>query len=332
MEIFIYKYPLSSNMGLDTKDRKILYELEKDAKATNSEIAKKVILSKDAVGYRIKNLEEEGILRGYRTIIDLTKLNYVLYRVYFKLLDMSEIEQDEMISYLKQEKNTWWIAKLDGSWDFVFAFWGQYTEEFHQFYFEFSKKFRRFIKEKMISPIISYKEFPRRYLTESKEMLYFKEDAQNNSKAPVVDDKDIEILNTLSQNARVPLIVLAHKLKVDSKTITYRIKRLESQKIITGYKANLDVSKLGRDFYTIEIDLNDFSRFKEIENHILSLKELTGRSISIQGYDLEFDIEIENTKRYYDITKELKNKFKEIREIRYFRVIENHKLNYMVDL
>jgi DNA-binding Lrp family transcriptional regulator len=332
MEIFIYKLPFYSIMSLDTKDRKILFELEKNAKATNSEIAKKVILSKDTVGYRIKNLEEEGILRGYRTMIDLTKLNYVLYRVYFKLLDMSEIDQDEMIEYLKQAKNTWWIAKLDGSWDFAFALWGKTTEEFHHFYFEFSKKFRRFIKEKMISPILSYKEFPRRYLTDSKEMLYFKEDTKNNLKNSIIDEKDIEILNTLSQNARVPLITLAQKLKVDSKTITYRIKRLESQKIITGYKSNLDVSKLGRDFYTIEIDLNDFARFKEIENHILSLKELTGRSISIQGYDLEFDIEIENTKRYYDITKELKNKFKEIREIRYFRVIENHKLNHSINL
>ncbi|MGV8086904.1 MAG: AsnC family transcriptional regulator [Candidatus Woesearchaeota archaeon] len=319
-------------MKLDIKDKKILYELEKNAKLTNSEIAKKVILSKDSVGYRINKLEEVKIIRGYRTIIDLTRLGYVLYRIYFKLIDISEIKQQEMIEYLKQEKNTWWIAKLDGSWDFAFGFWGKTLEQFHKFYFEFSKNFRRFIKEKMISPIITYKEFPRRYLIDSNELIYFKDAKQEKLKENMIDDKDMEILTALSKNARVSHLSLAQKMNVDNKTITYRIKKLESLKIISSYKADINVSKLGRDFYTIEIDLNDLSKFRDIENHILSLKEVTGRAVSIQGYDLEFDIEIENTKRYYEITSELKNKFKEIREIRYFRVIENYKLNYIFDL
>ena len=60
-------------MGLNLKDKKILYELEKDARITNSLIARKVGLSKDAVGYRIKQLEEKGIIKGYRAIIDVNK-------------------------------------------------------------------------------------------------------------------------------------------------------------------------------------------------------------------------------------------------------------------
>ena len=46
--------------SLDLKDRKILYQLDLNARQSNAEIAKKTRLSKDAVGYRIKKLEEQG--------------------------------------------------------------------------------------------------------------------------------------------------------------------------------------------------------------------------------------------------------------------------------
>ena len=75
-------------MKLDIKDKKILYELDKNAKISASDVAKIVLLSKDAVGYRIKNLEDKGIIRGYRAVVDLTKLGYSLFRVYLKLIDI----------------------------------------------------------------------------------------------------------------------------------------------------------------------------------------------------------------------------------------------------
>jgi len=42
---------------LDLKDKKILYELDINSRQPNSEIAKKVGLSKQIVGLRIKKLE-----------------------------------------------------------------------------------------------------------------------------------------------------------------------------------------------------------------------------------------------------------------------------------
>ncbi|MGV8161966.1 MAG: Lrp/AsnC family transcriptional regulator [Candidatus Nanoarchaeia archaeon] len=314
-------------MKLDFKDRKILYLLEKNARMTNSEIAKAVLLSKDAVGYRIKNLEEKEIIRGYRAVVDLQVLGYSLFRVYFRLMDITQRELSEIVQFLKTEDKAWWIARLDGSWDFAFGFWAKNNKEFYDFYFRLSKKFRKFIKEKMISPILYYKEFPRRYLINSEELVVFKFEQVSQSK--VVDDIDKNILFVLSKDARESLVQIAKNLGVDAKTIHNRIKKLEQEKVITGYKVDLDVSKLNKDFYTVEIDLNDFSRFKELEQSISSLKEFTGRSISIQGYDLEFDIEVENSQDFYRIVDDLRGRFKEIREVRFFRVLKNYKLIYV---
>lgn len=312
-------------MDIDIKDEKILYELEKDARITNSDLSKKVLLSKDAVGYRIKQLEDKGLIRGYHTIIDINKIGYFLFRIYLRLIDTSEDSLKEIIDYLKKEKKTWWIAKLDGSWDFAFAFTAKSNVEFHNFYFDFLTNFRKNIKEKLICPITYYKELPRKYLTNSTDLVTI----EQSNNIVTIDEKDKQVLEILSKNAKAHLLDISKEVGIDIKTLRNKIKRLENEKVLLGYIADLDVLKLGRDFYTVEIDLNDYSKYDEIRNEILSLNELTSWVISIGGYDIEFDLEIENTKRYYEIISQLKNKFPEIREVRYFRVIENYKIVYM---
>ena len=312
-------------MELDIKDKKILFELEEDSRQSNSSIAKAVGLSKDAVGYRIKQLENKGIIRGYRTIVNVQKLGYTLYRTYFRFIDISQNELNKIIEFLKKEKNVWWIGRLDGSWDFIFAYWSKTSKDFYDFYKMFSAKFRKYIKDKLICPLISYTEIPRRYLINSISKI----DIEIDDKIEKPDKTDLNILKMLSKNARMPLVEIASKLKVDNMTIYHRIKNMKDKKIILGYKVDINVRKLGRDFYTVEIDLRDFSKFEEIKNEAYSILEFTARSISIGGNDLEFDLEIENTQRYYEIINSLKDKFPEIREIRYFRVIENYKILYM---
>ena len=49
---------MENNMTLDLKDRKILYELDRDSRRSFSQIGKNVGLKKDVIAYRIKKLED----------------------------------------------------------------------------------------------------------------------------------------------------------------------------------------------------------------------------------------------------------------------------------
>lgn len=60
--------------GLDVLDVKILDVLENNARATYSEIGSLVGLSRVAVKNRIEIMEQSGIIRGYKTVIDPTKV------------------------------------------------------------------------------------------------------------------------------------------------------------------------------------------------------------------------------------------------------------------
>ena len=73
-------------LELDQTNRKILAELVANARIPISELARKVGLSKTPVAQRIKQLEEMGLITGYRAILSplrlgLTHVTYVEVRL-----------------------------------------------------------------------------------------------------------------------------------------------------------------------------------------------------------------------------------------------------------
>lgn len=318
------------NVHLDLKDKRILYELDVNARRSNAEIAKYVELSKDSVGYRINRLEELGVIRGFRAVIDSARLGYLFYRVYFNLMDMPPTKLRDLLEFLRKRKEVWWIARADGAWNFIFAVWAKSNKEFSELYHEIGVRFKENIKESRICPILSYKNISRKYLTGLRQRPVVT--SVGDGERIDFDESDLRILKFLAENARAPLIEMAHKLKVDSMTVYHRIKKLERNGVIQGYKVDLDSGQLGRDFYSVKINLREVSRVKEIKEFILTLPEVTATTEAIGSYDLEFDLEVENSKRYFKILEELETKFSFIREVAYFRVLDNHKILYLPEI
>lgn len=63
---------------LDRIDRKILVELQKDGRLSNVELARRVGLSATPCLERVKKLEREGYIRGYKAVVDPAKLGQSL--------------------------------------------------------------------------------------------------------------------------------------------------------------------------------------------------------------------------------------------------------------
>lgn len=59
---------------IDKLDEKIIQELSIDARLTNTELARRVGLSKTPVIARLRKLEKNGVIRGYRAMVDPVKL------------------------------------------------------------------------------------------------------------------------------------------------------------------------------------------------------------------------------------------------------------------
>ncbi|MFJ6940325.1 Lrp/AsnC family transcriptional regulator [Streptomyces sp. NPDC101132] len=55
---------------MDRIDRSILRELQNDGRLTNLELAQRIGLSASACMRRVRQLEQDGVIRGYRAVID----------------------------------------------------------------------------------------------------------------------------------------------------------------------------------------------------------------------------------------------------------------------
>lgn len=66
----------SDKVALDAFDRKILQALSSDGRVSITDLAKQIGLSKSPTQARIRRLEAEGVITGYRALMDPIRLGY----------------------------------------------------------------------------------------------------------------------------------------------------------------------------------------------------------------------------------------------------------------
>ncbi len=64
--------------GLDAIDKKILESLQKNGRLRNSELAREAGLAASSMLERVRRLEERGVIRGYRAVLDPRTLGFEL--------------------------------------------------------------------------------------------------------------------------------------------------------------------------------------------------------------------------------------------------------------
>ena len=79
----------------DSIDRQILSHLEQNARISNAELAERVNLSPTPCLRRLRRLEESGLIRGYRAILDAKALGLQVSALLFVNLDKNTKENAE---------------------------------------------------------------------------------------------------------------------------------------------------------------------------------------------------------------------------------------------
>jgi DNA-binding Lrp family transcriptional regulator len=75
--MFRQRVDIAMNMPqLDRVDRRILEELQGNARLSSADLAERVSLSTSPCWRRVKRLEEEGVIRAYQARLDPAKLGY----------------------------------------------------------------------------------------------------------------------------------------------------------------------------------------------------------------------------------------------------------------
>ncbi|MEA3343517.1 MAG: Lrp/AsnC family transcriptional regulator, partial [archaeon] len=244
-------------LNLKLKDRKILMELDFGARQTNSQIAKKVGLNKQNVDYRINSMIKKGVITSFYPLINLNRLGRRYCRLLVRFQNMTEESEAKLFDEMVRDKRFNWIVKLEGKYDMIVGLWVGSISEFKAIVDEFVSKYGYYIKDKIESICTQLIHYQSRYILETADFkeIAFREDDTHS----LIDQLDISILKAISQNARKSLVSIAGELNVSTKVVAYRIKKMEKNRLVHGYRANIDNNLLGYTHYKILLYLNNVS-------------------------------------------------------------------------
>lgn len=144
---------IEEKLKIDEIDKKILISLGKNSNIPSWEMAEKVKISDVAVRKRMENLIKRKIILDFRTMIDLTKLNYQPYFLLIKTNSVNEKMEEEMIKFSKTDKNTTYSMKVAGRYDYVFTVSVESNKQLKDFVYGLKEKFSGIITEISIVPL-----------------------------------------------------------------------------------------------------------------------------------------------------------------------------------
>lgn len=324
-------------MELDLKDRKILYELDLNARQTDSQIAKKVKISRDAVKYRIDNLMKKGYINYFMTILNSMKLGFDWYRTFFKFQNLTIEKEKEIIEWLKNHSS--WITKVEGKWDLNTGIFCKNVYEYRDLIETFILKFGNYINKYEVAIVTQMWHYHRDYLLDKKEktskpevMGFPKEKRYSIEK---IDEIDYKILKILLKNARMKTIDIARKLKTTEIVVRYRIKKLIDKGIIMGFRSFLNINKLGYTYFKFHARLKNLTseKKKNIFDYIHSHPRTIHTTELVGGDDLETEFQVKSNEEFYSYLEEFREKFGDnIKDYEFMQYTKEHKFTYLPEI
>lgn len=293
---------------IDITDRKILSELDKNCRIPATMLAKKVGKSREAVKYRIDQLQKKGIIEGFITSINPNKLGYYMFKVYLKLQNIPD-EREKFIQNMKNNKDVYWYGISDGVFDCVIALLSKSIPEYYEKINLLLTEWEHLIISKVLGTTVDFRQYNKKFfLDENDEQIaILGGDVVNNE----IDELDSQIMNILANDARISLLELSRRCKSTIDIVRSRIKKLEDKGIILSYRLAVDLNKLGLEFFKAIIYFRSLSKEDEMalsewmKRHPKSLYYIR----SLAPWEAEFEFAVENYQEFNQIVNDLRKTF-----------------------
>ena len=294
--------------NLDLIDRKILYELDINARQPLTVLSKKIGKSRNTLEYRIKKLQERGIIKNFVTLLDAGKLGLMIWNVYLEFQNLSPTSEKQILNYLHKDNRVWWVAQTTGNWSLIYSIMVKDIKDFYNTVKEFNTKFGNYVLNQSLAAHVEVEIFSRGYFLNkpSVGVKWYKKFE------PVkLDEMDKRILKEISINARIPSVELATKIKSTARVAAYRIKELQRKGVITRFRLQSDVSKIGLGFYKILVHLKNLSEENDklLEEYCRKLGNVMHFERKIGPWMLELELDSESLEKTNELMKKMKEQF-----------------------
>lgn len=320
-----------TNKGMDKIDQNLLTALDQNPRIALSKLAKRLRVSQQVLDYRLRRMIKEGKITKLAAIVNLKALGLEHYRIFFSFHSKKNYSASDVFSYLKSRKGIYWAAKVGGRYDLVVVLFVKDFEGFDKFIDEFNATFPGLIKDHKACYVTEHRIYRHKYFCEDKicpAISYgYNEEIAN------IDELDKYILDKLKDNCRISALELSSgmpkKSKVSYKTVINRIKALEKNKVILGYRPYIKSEK--EKPYIVLLSFKDYSRESEksLTSYLGSRKEITQLARLFGVWNLFIHVRIEDNEKLQQLIVELRDKFDIIDDYEIIPVFEDIAINLM---
>ena len=303
---------------MDKIDTKIMKELDINPRETLSKLGKKTGISQQTADYRIKRLMKNSEISKFSTIINLKALGYEHYRIFISF-NKKKYSNKEIFSYLKKQKGVYWASRVGGKYDLHLVLFVKDFEELDNFIDTFNNNFPELIKNYKSEYILKHTFYNHKYLGSKNALLEY----GYNDKIQKIDDLDWQILEKLKNNCRLSSLEISTGKKVTYKTIINRIKNLEKNKVILGYR--MFIRSSNKRPYIILLSFKDYSKSQEknLLNFLEVNKSVTQVLRLFGNWNLYLHVRTKNEEELQDLLIDLRNKYSIINEFEIIPVFED---------
>jgi DNA-binding Lrp family transcriptional regulator len=297
---------------LTKAEEKVLTLLERDCRMPASLIARKTRLSPEGVIKIINRLEEEGIISKFNAKINYYAMGYEVFPVHLKLNRMDK----EIVSKIQSmlSKNFTWHCFCEGEYDLMLSFKipkAESKERMETILNELSS----FIQEKEINVVLEAFEISKSFDgSKSNDITH----TYNNKFETInLSESDISAIETIKDDSRQNIISLSKKMKATSRVAALKLRRLQDQKVITGFKTKINMSQLGYHPYIALISFDNYTE-KDLSRFITYCKMKEGINYLVREigkYDIELNINTRTINEFYNLIDDIRQTFNFVKKV-----------------
>ncbi|MCB9029753.1 MAG: Lrp/AsnC family transcriptional regulator [Deltaproteobacteria bacterium] len=303
---------------LNSLDIKILRELDRDSKATYSDIAKLVKATHDTVRYRIQKLVKDQVIFKFQTGLDWTKLGYQVYQMLLRVPAANEATLNSISDFLVGRDEVVWVAKSDGPFEIAIAVHTTSISDFSMFVDNLLGEFSNVISERVLMLNTFHEYLPRDFLTDSKRQpkktKFFSTHPEN---VYELEEEDRAILLILGENSRYSasdiekILKKRSKINLNQAQISYRIKKLLNDEIIVGSPLAIRHSKMGLLQYKVlfRFGRSDSADWEKLLQECRKLPQCVFLVKQLGAWDYEIDLEVRDAGEIRAILSKLFSKY-----------------------
>jgi DNA-binding Lrp family transcriptional regulator len=298
-------------LKLSVLERHILYLVLMDAKASVTEVARRLGCRDHHVRYALLKFRDSGVI-SRRMMIDVFRLGFSRHAYYVSLSSEGQKRREEIVEFLVRDPCTTVVLEVGGEYDLFVAIVARSSVALSQFGQSLSQKFGGLFSRKDVAVTVRHSVFGEKLLVDD-EKLFMESFYEATAEHVEVDDLDDRLLSALSLSSTGASSSLARSLGVPVSTVDYRMKRLLNDGVICGDMHEIRGELIGLTNYLVLVGMKGVSKELEMRFHAFARRHpnIPHLSYEVGHWDFMMGVAVTNQSDLNNLVERIRVEFGE---------------------